>query len=81
MKNNSIFQIFKQGSKTYFYSSVFFPKKVKEDVFILYAFVRTADDYVDCTPQKLDEFFSFKERYQQAIKGIKSNNEIIDKFV
>ena len=37
--------IFKKGSKTYFNSSLFFPRDVREDVFKLYSFVRTADDF------------------------------------
>ena len=44
--NKVIYKIFKQGSKTYFYSSIFFPASVKQDVFTLYAFVRKADDFV-----------------------------------
>jgi phytoene synthase len=40
-------KIFKKGSTTYYFSSKFFPKKVRDDVFRLYSFVRVADDYVD----------------------------------
>ena len=56
-------RIFKNGSKTYYYSSFFFPPNVKEDVFKLYSFVRKADDYVDSVPQQKQEFYSFKARY------------------
>lgn len=44
-------RIFRKGSKTYFWSSLFFPKKIRQDVFKLYSFVRVVDDMVDQTPQ------------------------------
>jgi 15-cis-phytoene synthase len=81
MINKKIFNIFKLGSKTYFYSSLFFPKKIKEDVFILYAFVRVADDLVDSIPQKTNEYIRFKKEYQYSYKGGKSNNIVINAFV
>jgi phytoene synthase len=79
--NNMIYNIFKNGSKTYFYSSIFFPKKMREDVFHLYAFVRKADDYVDCIPQQKAEFFEFKDKYEKAINGALTNDIVIDSFV
>jgi len=42
---------FKQGSRTYFNSSLFFPRKIRRDVFALYGFVRIADNFVDSVPQ------------------------------
>lgn len=74
-------QIFKNGSKTFFYSSFFFPKKVKEEVSILYAFVRVADDFVDQVPALKEEFFHFKNLYYQALVGNASGDNIIDDFV
>lgn len=47
--------IFKKGSTTYFTSSLFFSSQQREDVTRLYSFVRTADDYVDETPQRLGQ--------------------------
>jgi 15-cis-phytoene synthase len=81
MKPKSSFTIFRQGSRTYFYSSLFFPPKVRQDVFDLYAFVRTADDYVDSVPQKADEFHRFKNQYLEALKGKSVDNPIITNFV
>jgi phytoene synthase len=75
------FQIFKKGSKTYFYSSLFFPKKVRDDVFKLYAFVRVADNYVDQVPQDKEGFLAFKQTYLQAIKGAEVDNGVIRGFV
>ena len=74
-----IHDIFKNGSTTYFYSSLFFPKDVKEDVFTLYAFVRTADDFVDCTPQNAEGFYSFRDAFHKSRRE-RTNNIIIDDF-
>jgi 15-cis-phytoene synthase len=81
MSELNLIKIFKKGSKTYFYSSVFFPKKIRKNVIKLYAFVRTADDLVDSVPQKKTEFNLFVKKYEQALKGIKSNDIVIDSFI
>ncbi|HNV01451.1 MAG TPA: phytoene/squalene synthase family protein [archaeon] len=73
--------IFKKGSKTYFYSSYFFPKKIRKDVTTLYAFVRTVDNLVDSVPQKKKEFFKFKKQFINARKGKKIQNPIITNFL
>ncbi len=72
---------FKNGSKTYFNSSIFFPKRIRDRVFILYAFVRTADNYVDCIPQDAEEFYRFRESYRAAVNGCPAGNPVIDEFV
>ena len=74
-------EIFKKGSKTYFNSSIFFPRGVREDVFILYGFVRIVDNFVDDLPQDPDGFFEFRRLYRQSIRGNKGGNVIIDSFV
>ena len=76
-----IFKTFKQGSKTYFYSSIFFSKEVRENVFILYGFVRKADNFVDVMPQQKDGFYRFKDAYYKALQGKASSDVIIDSFV
>jgi phytoene synthase len=81
MIDQTIYSIFKGGSKTYFYSTIFFPKKVKEDVFILYSFLRKADDYVDAIPQDAEGFYGFKERYYQAVDGAATGDIVVDSFV
>lgn len=81
MIDQTIYSIFKGGSKTYFYSTIFFPKRVKEDVFILYSFLRKADDYVDAIPQDTEGFYSFKERYYRAIDGDITGDIVVDSFV
>ena len=82
MVNQKIKSIFKRGSKTYYYSSIFFPKQVREDVSTLYSFVRMADDYVDAIPQKKKEFFDFVSQYHKALEeGKESGNLVIDEFI
>lgn len=73
--------IFRNGSKTYFYSSLFFPAAVKADVFCLYAFVRVADDFVDSVPQNKDGFHDFCQRYYAALSGTPAHDAVIDPFV
>ena len=78
---NSLYKtIFKNGSKTYYYSSFFFPPAVKEDVFKLYSFVRTADDYVDIIPQKKQEFYEFRKLFESSLEGEETGNLVIDGF-
>ncbi len=81
MVDQEIYQTFKKGSKTFFTSSLFFPRAVREDVFIFYAFVRVADDLVDSVPAKLSDFVLFKKQYAAALAGTVSGNIIIDSFV
>ena len=75
------YETFRSGSKTYFNSSVFFPRDVRDDVFVLYGFVRVADNYVDQTPQDGEGFYQFCEAYRKALSGTPSGRVIIDSFV
>lgn len=81
MISSTIFNIFRKGSKTYFYSSLFFPSSIREDVFVLYSFVRVVDDFVDHIPQQKKQFYAFKNEYLKAVKGTASKNIIIQGFV
>jgi len=81
MINKTIYSIFHKGSRTMFYSSLFFPKKIRKDVFICYAFVRRADDIVDTYPQDAEGFYWFTEKYEQAKNGKKTGDIVIDSFV
>ncbi|MFO0704332.1 MAG: phytoene/squalene synthase family protein, partial [Patescibacteria group bacterium] len=73
--------IFRKGSTTYFFSSIFFPKDVRNDVFTLYAFVRTADDFVDIVPQNKQGFLDFKQITEKALNKELVNDRIIEDFV
>jgi len=74
-------RIFKEGSTTYYYSSLAFPRSVREDVTTLYAFVRTADDFIDTVPQQEERFRSFREDTLQAFDGEPADDPVIDAFV
>ncbi len=75
------YETFKHGSKTYFNSTRFFPEPVRRDVFLLYGFVRTADNLVDSIPQDRDGFHDFVARYRRATAGSPSGDPIIDGYV
>ncbi len=81
MVSKNLTNIFKQGSRTYFYSSWFFPKDIRENVTRLYAFVRVADNYVDQVPQNIAEFHDFCRLFNLAWQGQPANNQVIDEFV
>lgn len=51
MPEQTAARLFRQSSTTYFVSSLFFPPAIRDEVFVLYAFVRTADNFVDAAPQ------------------------------
>jgi len=73
--------IFKNGSTTYYNSSRLFPKKIREDVTILYCFVRIVDNYVDSVPQDIKGFTAFRNKYYKAVAGEKVDNTVITNFV
>jgi len=81
MGNKFFREIFKKGSKTYFTSSLFFPKKIKDDIFVLYAFARKADNFVDSIPQDKEGFEKFTKDFFSAAKGIPSQDLVISSFV
>ncbi len=75
------YKIFKNGSVTFFTASLFFPKKIQEDVFDLYAFVRVFDDFIDSVPQQTAEYYNLKSEYYKAVKGGVVDNSIVMRFV
>jgi len=74
-------EIFRRGSTTYYFSSIFFPPDVREKVFTLYAYVRTADDYVDAVPQDAAGFYRLKQMTLDALEGRKVPDVIISEFI
>jgi phytoene synthase len=72
--------IFKKGSTTYYYSSLFFPAAIRHAVFSFYAYVRVADDYVDAIPQDIKAFDDFCKESADAFKNKAVNNKIIIGF-
>ncbi|HMR55018.1 MAG TPA: phytoene/squalene synthase family protein [Candidatus Doudnabacteria bacterium] len=75
------YKIFKNGSVTFFTASLFFPKKIQEDVFDLYAFVRVFDDFVDSVPQQTSEYYNLKTEYYDALNGLPANSSVVARFV
>jgi 15-cis-phytoene synthase len=73
--------IFQKGSKTYFFSSKFFPPQIRFEVSVLYSFVRVADNFVDNIPQQKIEFYEFVNDYRVALAGATTNNLIITEFI
>lgn len=73
-------EIFKNGSRTYYKSSRYFPKYAREDVSILYAFVRTADNLVDSNPQDKNGFYQMRSAYERSVSGSSSGNFVVDTF-
>jgi len=75
-------QIFRAGSKTYYFSFRFFPKRVRDDVYALYGFVRVADNLVDDQPVDPEQFYAFRRRYEESLRtGEPSGDRIIDAFL
>lgn len=73
--------IFKKGSTTFFYSSIFFPKLVKDEVFTLYAYVRIVDDAVDQVIPDIKLFKSLKKQTELAWQGKKIDSVIVQNFI
>ncbi len=59
-------KIVKKGSTTYYFSSRFFPKRIRDDVYRLYSFMRTADRYVDEKAES-KKLLQLEKNYQKAI--------------
>ncbi|MFW5703314.1 MAG: phytoene/squalene synthase family protein [Patescibacteria group bacterium] len=70
-------QIFKSGSVTYYYSSLFFPRDVRDDIFVFYAYVRTADDLVDAVPQDIKGFAEYRQQTETGLRDGHSENPLI----
>ena len=75
------YETFRTGSKTYFNSTRFFPEPIRSDVFLLYGFVRVADNFVDQVPQDAEGFERFVARYRKAMDGTPAGDPIIDGYV
>jgi phytoene desaturase len=73
--------IFKNGSITYYYSSLFFRGQTKFDVFTLYAYVRTIDDFVDRIDPQIEALDIVWKATKDAWKGKFVDNQIVRHFV
>ena len=77
--------IFTKGSKNFYLSSIFFKKQQRMRVAILYAFVRTADDFIDAVPPQVHAFDNFYAQYHARMKGNKyaedEHTPVINAFI
>lgn len=74
-------EIFSSSSTSYYYSSLVFPEEVREDVFKFYAYVRTADDFVDEEPQEPGKLEQFRENTFENWEEGSSGDKIVDSFL
>ncbi len=70
----------KKSSKTFYISSLFFPKKIRKDVYSLYTFLRISDDYVDSSPPDYESFSKLKNATINSLSGQQSGIAHIDSF-
>lgn len=68
--------VFTKGSRNFYTASLFFPRHVGRRVAVLYAFVRTIDDFVDSIPQQIAQLDQFEQQYRDRLAG--SNNSAED---
>lgn len=73
--------IFSQNSTSYYYSSLLFPEGVREDVFKLYSYVRTVDDFVDDPPQEVEELERYRELTLNNWESGETDEKIVDFFL
>ncbi|MFB6116412.1 MAG: phytoene/squalene synthase family protein [Candidatus Nanosalina sp.] len=74
-------QIFSENSTSYYYSSLVFPSEVREDVFRFYAYVRTADDFVDDEPQEPEELRDFRRKTLDNWESGNPEDKIVESFL
>lgn len=74
-------QLFKESSRTYYGASRLFPRDIRQDITTLYAYVRTADDFVDDTPQDPDGLNEFRAATHRAWSGEAVEEDRIADFV
>ncbi|MCX6703200.1 MAG: phytoene/squalene synthase family protein [Candidatus Zambryskibacteria bacterium] len=70
----------KKHGTSYYLATLFFPKEIKEAVFILYAFVRIADEFVDNPLPDQDpetELQNWKVLWEEAYVTGKSSRDIL----
>lgn len=73
--------IFQRGSRTYFFSSLFFSSDLREKVTRLYAFVRVADNLVDLPIPDVTAFHDFENTYRRALNGEPISSPVVKSFV
>lgn len=78
--NVNFTEIIRRASKTFYIASLFFPKKVRCDVHILYSFLRVSDDLVDAVPPRENDFRHLKAELEICLAGENSSNIFVAAF-
>jgi 15-cis-phytoene synthase len=73
--------IFENGSTTYYWSAKFFPRKVRDDVFKLYSFVRVVDDFVDQDKPDIKSFKKIVSRWDKLKANLSTPSKKLDDSV
>lgn len=83
-KENYFKNVMNKFGKHYYYATLFFPSKIKNQVFITYAFVRRLDDIVDdknlSLENKKEKFNEWIIEWKNVLNGQKSNFEELNFF-
>jgi len=74
-------QIERKYGTSYYIATLFFPKEIRDEVFVLYAFVRIPDEFVD-NPEKgtdpKEKLIAWKKDWNDAYTTGKSDNSILE---
>lgn len=74
-------EIFRQNSTSYYYSSLLFPKEVRQDVFKLYSYVRVIDEFVDDLPQETEKLQRYRGLTMDNWDSGKTDEKIVNYFL
>lgn len=76
------FELFRKHSRTYFSSSLLFPTDIRQDVAILYSFVRIPDELVDNpVADPASELATYRRQFTEALAGTPAPSPVIAEFV
>lgn len=80
--NNNIYRkITKKYTKTFYYSTLFFPQDIRDKIFLLYSFVRIIDNFVDKKKPDKKNFFIYKNELINFVENNKKSKiKIINDF-
>lgn len=80
-KSSALKKILFTHGKTYAAASFFFSKKIKEKVYILYAFVRILDDYVDTGNHTPDQTMAYFQQKKKELQEGESSDKFVKLFI
>ena len=79
-KSPDFARITRKASTTFYVVSLLYPKEIREDMYILYAFLRISDDMVDAPKVDVSGYDEFKQETRRALAGEDVSNVIIQAF-